>query len=69
MKFAVTGGIRLWLIQYVSSKLIEASDEYLLEPALRKIGYIKDVKNGEIRYVKRVESEDADDWRDSIINR
>lgn len=68
-KFAVTGGLRLWLIKFVSEKLVEAGDEYLLEPALRKIGFIRNVKDGEVRYVKRINSKDSDEWRDSVRDR
>ena len=64
-KLAISGGIKGWLVTFVANHLIEAGDEYILEPVLVKLGYRKEVKDGIKTWKKLVSSQDVDDWRDN----
>ena len=60
-KLVIVGGIKAWVIAFVVEELIEEADEYLIEPALRKVGYIADKIEGHYVY-KKVSNSSDDDW-------
>ena len=66
-KLAVSSsGFKAWLVSLVVEEVIDVSDEYLIEPAFRKVGYYIEVIDG-IRIYKRIEdAEDRGAWRDLI---
>lgn len=65
-KLAITGGFKAWLITFVVEELVEEADEHLIEPAFRKIGFLKDRGDGAQVYRKVVNAQNRDDWRDSV---
>lgn len=65
-KLAISGGIKGWLIGFVVGELIEKGDEYLIEPAFRKIGYYIEVIDGTKVYKRIENAQDRDDWRDAV---
>lgn len=64
-KLAITGGIKGWLVQFAVNHLIEAGDEYILEPLMVKMGYKRAVNEGKEVYEKVINAEDRDDWRNA----
>lgn len=65
-RLAITGGIKAWLVAFVIGELIEASDEYIIEPLLLKLGYKKEVYKGSRIYRRIENAQDVDEWRDSV---
>lgn len=65
-KLLIVGGWKAWVVKFVVGELIEEADEHLIEPAFRKIGFIKDSLEGKAIYKKVQNAKDVDDWRDTI---
>ena len=65
-KLLIVGGWKAWLIKFVISELIEEADEHLIEPAFRKVGFVKDSLKGKAIYKRIKDAENRDDWRDTI---
>lgn len=64
-KLVISGGIKGWLISFVVEELVEEADEHLIEPAIRKVGYVKDVIKGHYTYKGVQDAQSDDDWIDS----
>lgn len=64
-RFAISGGIKGWLVNFVVNELIEATDEHIIEPLMVRFGYKKSVKDGREVYERVINAEDRDDWRDA----
>jgi hypothetical protein len=58
-------GFKGWLVQFVVEELVEKSDEYILEPAFRKFGYVLEVHHNKKIYKKVISAKDYDDWLDA----
>ena len=65
-KLAIAGGFKAWIIAWVVGELIEEADERIVEPLLRKLGYIEEVRNGTKIYKRIENAQDVDDWRDAV---
>ena len=62
---AAAGGIKAWIIKFVVTELVEASDEYVIEPLFRKLGYYLDRQEGKNVYKQLEDSSTDDDWIDA----
>ena len=65
-KFLIVGGLKAWLITFVVEHLIGKADQHLIEPAFRKVGFIKDSLEGKAIYKRIEDAENRDDWRDAV---
>lgn len=68
-KFLISGGIKVWIVNFVVTELIEEADEHLWEPMMQNFGYAKSVRKGKAYYAKKASSKDLDDWFDNAGKR
>ena len=67
-KLIISGGIRVWIITFVIHELFEKGDEYIIEPIMRKFGYVVDSLNGTKIYRRIKDAQNIDDWRAAVRN-
>ena len=65
-KLLIVGGFKAWLVGFVVEEIVEEADEYLIEPAFRKIGFASDYLEGARIYKKVSNAQDVDEWVDTL---
>lgn len=59
-------GFKYWIVSLLADKVIEESDEHIIEPLFREIGYQSDVLKGAVIYKKVKNAEDLNSWLNSV---
>lgn len=65
-KVVITGGFKIWLITWVVGELVEETDERLIEPAFRKVGFAEDHLDGARVFRKVDNAQNVNDWVNSL---
>lgn len=59
-------GFKYWIVGLLADKIIDESDEHIIEPLFREMGYQSDVLKGAVIYKKVKNAEDLNAWLDSV---
>jgi hypothetical protein len=59
-------GFKYWIVSLLADRVIEESDEHIIEPIFREIGFASDQLKGAKIYKKVKDAKDLDEWLNAI---
>lgn len=61
-------GFKLWLMTLLADRLIEKTDQYIVEPIFREIGYQGDVLAGATVFIRVEDAKDIKEWLAAVYD-
>lgn len=55
-------GIKAWLVKLLAERVIDETDEHIIEPVFNGIGYYGDKLEGAVIYRKVKDAQDVENW-------
>lgn len=55
-------GFKAWIVTLIAEEVIEETDEIIIEPMFRQVGFYSDVLEGAVIYRKVTDATTVEDW-------
>ena len=59
-------GFKYWIVSLLADKVLEETDEHIVEPIFREVGFVGDVTDGAVVFKKVKNAQELNEWLDAV---